>query len=256
MAMNIIVLSKLVPDLVEELELNDSATALDMTWLRLIINEFDDHAIEQAILLKERTDAHVSILAPDREGVDDILFTAAAKGADRLIKVTGDFESGVNNHALARVFAKIIKELDPDLILTGVESNEDMDGSIGPLIAGYLNLPYVGYVASVNLSNGIVEANKEYPGGLSVTMEVALPAVLGIQVAEVPPRYVAVSKVRQAMKTATIEEQEALELDLSGGPTVDRMYQPDIGEGATIIEGSLEDVAEDLINIFKELGVL
>ena len=253
--MKIIVLAKLVPDLVEELEIDDSGTTLDMTWLRLIINELDNHAIEQAILLKERTSADVTIVAPDIKGVDDILFTAAAKGADRLIKITGDYESGVNNHALARVLTKVIKNLEPDLILAGVEAHEDLDGSIGPLIAGYLDLPYIGYVAKVEFDNGKVVASKEYPGGLSVEMEVALPVVLGIQVAEEPPRYVAVSKVRQAMKTATIEEIEAGEFDLAGGPTIDRMYQPEVGEGAEILEGDLDDIAAKLIDIFDDLGV-
>ena len=253
--MNIVVLAKLVPDLVEELEIDDSGTALDMTWLRLIINEFDDHAIEEAILLKERTGANVTVLAPDIEGVDDILFTAAAKGADRLIKIVGDFESGVNNHGLARVLTPVIKDLQPDLILAGVEAHEDLDGSIGPLLAGYLDLPFIGYVASIQLEEGKATTTKEYPGGLSAEMEVALPAVLGIQVAEEPPRYVAVSKVRQAMKTAEIEELEAGDFDLSGGPTIDRMYQPEVGEGATIIDGSLDDIADSLIGIFKELGV-
>jgi electron transfer flavoprotein beta subunit len=253
--MNIIVLVKLVPDLVEELEIDDNGTALDMTWLRLIINELDDHAIEQAILLKERTSANVTIMAFDIEGIDDILFTAAAKGADRLIKISGDFDSGVNNHALARVLANVMKDFEPDLILAGVEANEDLDGSIGPLLAGYLDLAYIGYVASVELGDGKVVATKEYPGGLSAEMEVALPVVLGIQVAEEPPRYVAVSKVRQAMKTATIEEIEAGEFDLTGGPTIDRMYQPEVGEGAEILEGDLDDIADKLIDILKDLGV-
>ncbi len=253
--MKIAVLAKLVPDLVEELEIDDSGTALDLTWLRLIINELDDHAIEEAILLKERAGAEVIVLAPDIEGVDDILFTAAAKGADRLIKIMGDFESGVNNHAFARVLVPVMEELQPDLILAGVESHEDMDGSIGPLLAGYLDLPYIGYVASVELNNGKVSATKEYPGGLSVEMETSLPAVLGIQVAEEPPRYVAVSKVRQAMSTAQIEELEAGSFNLDGGPIVERMFQPEVGEGATIIEGSLDEIAATLIGIFKELGV-
>jgi electron transfer flavoprotein beta subunit len=253
--MKIVVIAKLVPDLVEELEIDDSGTALDMTWLRLIINELDDHAIEESILLKERTGAEVTVLAPDIEGVDDILFTAAAKGADRLIKVLGDFESGVNNHALARVLAPVMKDLEPDLILAGVEANEDLDGSIGPLLAGYLDLPYIGYVATVKLNGGNATATKEYPGGLSAEMEVTLPAVLGIQVAEEPPRYVAVSKVRQAMKNAEIEELKAGEFELEGGPIVERMYSPEIGEGATMIEGSLDDIADNLIGIFKELGV-
>jgi electron transfer flavoprotein beta subunit len=253
--MKIVVIAKLVPDLVEELEIDDSGTALDVTWLRLIINELDDHAIEEAILLKERYEAEVTVLAPDIEGVDDILFTASAKGADRLIKVLGDFESGVNNHALAKGLTSIIRDLEPDLILAGVEANEDLDGSIGPLLAGYLDYPYIGYVASVNLDSGTASATKEFPGGLSAEMEVPLPVVLGIQVAEQPPRYVAVSKVRQAMKTIEIEEIEIGELDIEGGPIVERMYQPEVGEGATMIAGSLEEISDNLISILKELGV-
>jgi electron transfer flavoprotein beta subunit len=253
--MKIVVLAKLVPDLVEELEIDDSGTALDMTWLRLIINELDDHAIEQSILLKEVTGAHVTVVAPDFEDIDDILFTASAKGADRLIKVLGDYESGVNNHAIARAFAPIISELAPDLILSGVQAHDDLDGSLGPLLAGYLDLPYVGYVASVSLGDGQATITKEYPGGLIAEMEVTLPAVLGIQVAEQPPRYVAVSKVRQAMKTAQIEEIEAGDFDLEGGPVVNRMYQPEVGDGATMLEGSLDDIADQLIGILKDLGV-
>lgn len=253
--MNIVVIAKLVPDLVEELEIDESGTALDMTWLRLIINELDDHAIEQSILLKEKIGAHVTVIAPNFEDIDDILYTASAKGADRLIKVTGDYESGVNNHALARTFAPIIADLSADLILCGVQAHDDQDGSIGPLLAGYLDLPYVGYVASTTVENGKATISKEYPGGLSAEMSVELPAVLGIQVAEEPPRYVAVSKVRQAMKTAEIEEVEAGEFDLDGGPSVGRMFQPEVGEGATILEGSLDDVADELIGILKELGV-
>ena len=130
--MNIIVIAGLVPDLVEELEIDSSGTALDTAWLRMIINEFDDHAIEQAILLKERDGGQVTVLAIDQEGIDEVLFTAAAKDADRLIKLLGDFEEGVNSHALARAFAEAIKDLAPDLILTGVQAHTNMDGAVGP----------------------------------------------------------------------------------------------------------------------------
>jgi electron transfer flavoprotein beta subunit len=253
--MNIVVLAKLVPDLVEELEIDDSGTALDMTWLRLIINELDDHAIEQSILLKEKTGAHVTVVAPDFEDIDDILFTASAKGADRLIKILGDYEAGINNHALARALVPVLRSLEPDLILSGVQANNDLDGSIGPLLAGYLHLPYVGYVAGVSLTDGLATIKKEYPGGLIAEMAVKLPAVLGIQAAEEPPRYVAVSKVRQAMKTSEVEEVEAGDFDLKGGPTINRMYQPEVGEGATMLEGSLDEIADQLIGILKELGV-
>lgn len=254
--MNIVVPIKVVPDLVEELTIDDSGAALDTDWLRLMLSEFDDHSIEQAILLKERDGGQVTVVAADAEGVDDVLYAAAAKGADRLIKLTGDFEQAINNHALARMFAAVVKELQPDLVLTGVQSYADMDGPVGPLMAEYLGMPYVGYVAGVAVSADRAMARKEYPGGLVAEMEVTLPAVLGIQASEDPPRYVAFSKIRQAMKTATIEEQSAEELDLSGALTVGRMFQPELGEGAEMLGEDADEVATRIVEILKDLDVL
>lgn len=254
--MKIAVPIKFVPDLVEELNIDSSGAALDTSWLRFIINEFDDHAIEQAILLKERSGAEVTVLCAEGEGVDDILFTAAAKGADRLVKLTGADANTMNSHAAARVLADLLKEIQPDLILTGVQAHNDLDGSVGALLAEYLGMPYVGYVAGVTLADGKVIARKEYPGGIIAEMEVKLPAVLGIQAAEQPPRYVAYSKISQMAKTAKIEERAVPALDASGSAAVTRMFKPEPVERATIIEGGPEEVAERLIGIFKELGVM
>jgi electron transfer flavoprotein beta subunit len=254
--MNIVVLIKLVPDLVEELTIDDSGTNLDMDWVRLIINEFDDHAMEQAMLLKERSEARVTVIAPEDDGVDDVLFTAVAKGADKVIKLVGEFEEGVNSHALAHAFTSVVQDLQPDLVLIGVQAHDDIDGAVGPLLAEYLGMPYVGYISGVTMEDGKSKVRKEYPGGLIAEMEIVLPAVLGIQAAESPPRYVAISKVRQAMKSATIDEQEVVELDPSGGPTVSRMFQPETGARATMIEGDEEEIASKLVEIFKEIGVL
>ncbi|OGN90435.1 MAG: hypothetical protein A2Y88_00430 [Chloroflexi bacterium RBG_13_48_10] len=254
--MNIIVPVKLVPDLVEELTIDSNGNALDTAWLRLIINEFDDHAIEQAILLKERTGALVTVLSTNVEGVDDLLFTAAAKGADRLIKLNGDIEGGVNNHALARSIATLIRDLKPDLILTGVQAHNDLDGSVGPLLAEYLGMPYIGYISGVNVTGNKAILRKEYPGGLIGEIQVTLPALLGIQAAEQPPRYVAISKVRQMMKTMSIEELDLATLDASGGPIVSRMFQPEASDRATMLPENADEAASQLIDLFKDLGVL
>ena len=253
---NIVAIVKMVPDLVEELEINDEGTGLDRDWLRLIINEFDNHAIEQAILLKERNSGEVTVVAPDAEGVEDMLFTIAAKGADHLIKLTGDLEEGANNHALARAFAETAKAHQPDLILTGVQANDDLDGPIGPLVAEYLGMPYIGYISGVTVNCEKAIVRKEYPGGLIGEMEVTLPAVLGIQAGEEPPRYVAISKVRQMMKTSEIEEQGILELDAASEVVASRMYLPEATKRAEMIEGDEEEIAAKLVAIFKEVGAL
>jgi electron transfer flavoprotein beta subunit len=254
--MNIISIIKLVPDLVEELAVDDSGVALDKEWLRLIINEFDEHSVEQAILVKEKVGGQVTVIAPDFEGTDDVLFAALARGTDRIVKLTGDFEDGVNNHALARACAAVIRDLQPDMILTGVQASDDLDGSVGPLLAEMLGLPYAGYVAGVSVTDGSASILKEYPGGLKAEMNVTLPAVLGIQAAEQPPRYVAISKIRQAMKTAAIEEIPVGDLDQSGAPVVERMYQPEIGERAEMLEGDEDEIAEKIIGILQDEGLL
>jgi electron transfer flavoprotein beta subunit len=254
--MNIIVPVKLVPDLVEELSIDASGAALDTAWLRMIINEFDDHAIEQAILIKEQTGAYVIVLSTNIEGVDDLLFAAAARGADKLIKLNGDFKTGMNNHALAHAMAPIIRDLKPDLILTGVQAHNDLDGSIGPQLAELLGMPYIGYISGIDISGENAIVRKEYPGGLIGEMQASIPAVFGIQAAEQPPRYVAISKVRQMMKTMGIEELDSASLDASEAPVINRMFQPEAAEHATMFSENAEDAATQLVNLFKELGTL
>jgi len=70
--MNIVVVVKLVPDLVEEIEIDGDGKSVDTTFMRLIINEPDDHALEQAIILKEREGGEVTILGPSMEDIDGV----------------------------------------------------------------------------------------------------------------------------------------------------------------------------------------
>ena len=253
----IVVISRLVPDLVEELEIAPNGKALDLAWLRLIINEFDNHAIEQAVILKEKIGANVTVISLEAEGVEDMLFTTAAKGADRLIKLTGlDEEAKPTNQSLAQSLAELLKEINPDLILTGVQAHDDLTGDLGPQIAEFLDLPYVGYISGVSVDGPLAKTFKEYPGGLLAEMEISLPAVLGIQASEQPPRYVAISKVRQMMSTASIEEQAIGDLDVEGDFVIDRMYLPEATEKAEMLEGSEEEIAAQLTSILQDLGLL
>ncbi len=83
--------------------------------------------------------------------MDDFLFTAPLK-----VPINSSNLQAISTipttTALARVYADLLKELQPDLILTGVQAHNDLDGSIGPLLAEYLGLPYVGYVAGLTIT--------------------------------------------------------------------------------------------------------
>ncbi|MFN2274269.1 MAG: electron transfer flavoprotein subunit beta/FixA family protein [Anaerolineales bacterium] len=254
--MKIVVLVKLVPDLVDELEITPEGNALDTTYMRLIPNEFDDHAIEQAILIKEAVGGEVTVVCPDMDGADDLLFTSAAKGADHLIKLTNGFSQHLNSHALVRAFKQVVDSLSPDIILTGVQSYDSYDGSVGPLLAAASEMPYAGYISDVKVENGECRARKEYPGGLTAELKVKLPAIFGIQASGQPPRYVAISKVRQAMKSTEIESRQVSSPDESGGPQVEKMYMPESAERAEMLAGDEEQVSERIVQILKERGLV
>jgi electron transfer flavoprotein beta subunit len=256
MAIKIVSAVQLVPDLVEELVIDPASNQLDRTSIRWVLNEFDDYAIEQSILLKERNGGKVTVIAPDFEGAEDVLFNAAAKGADELLKLCADFEGDFNQHAMARLFAPFVKQAQPDLVLTGVQVHFQNDGALGPILAQELGWPYTGYVSGIRIDNGKAIVRKEYPGGVIAELEVTLPAVIGVQSADTPPRYVSISKIRQVMKTAKIAEEEAGDLDLNGGLPVQRLFQPESTAHATMIEGDTAEVSTRLVAIFKEAGLI
>ncbi len=88
--MNLFVLLKTVPDTVEELTVAADQKSLDAEWLRFKLSDADEHALEQALLLKEKHGGTVTVVAMDAPELDESLFMAFAKGADRVVKLTGD----------------------------------------------------------------------------------------------------------------------------------------------------------------------
>jgi electron transfer flavoprotein beta subunit len=261
--MKILVLLKMVPDVVEELEVAPDGKGLDLEFLRMILSEPDDHALEEALILKERYGGSVTVAALDAPDVDDVLYTALAKGADRAVKVA-DIEPGTTTRTAAAALAGVLREstglLPADLILTGSQAIDDLDGLVAPLLAHSQGLPYVGIVTQVRADEAARTATviKEYPGGVRGEFETPLPVVLGIQSAEKPPRYVPVAKVRAAMKSQPIETAAALTAADAGGPLAEvmAMSKPVVTGAAEMIEGSPEDIAGRLCGIFAEKGVL
>jgi len=256
MPLNIAVPLRLVPDLVEELEIAPDKTRL-AEGLRLITNEFDEQALEQALILKEKHGAKVTVFALKGPEALEALATAVAKGADDPVQLAVDAPDGLTNHGLSSALAGAVKAGGYDLVLVGVQAVADLDGPLGGLLAARLALPYVGVVAGVQVDPAGRRAvvSKEFPGGLSETLEVQLPAVLGVQAAERTPRYVPVSKVRGMMKQLKLREA-TYPVEDGGGLTVRLLSRPQVAARAEILEGSAEDVAGRLVLILQEKGIL
>lgn len=255
--MNIIVALKHVPNLVDELELNDDGTDLDFDSVDFTLNEWDEQAVEEAVLIKEASGGEVTAVGVDLiEELDGVLHTALAKGVDKAAKIVGDFEPGMSSHTQAQFLAEAIKEMSPDIVLTGVQAPDDRDGQIAPMLAAYLDMPYVGVVTGVKIADGKATVHKEYAGGVMGEFEITLPLVVGIQAASQPPRYAPVSKVRQMAKTATIDEIEVGDEGPGAGSTVRQMAPPVSTGHAEMIEGDAGEVAERIVEILKERGLL
>ncbi|MDQ7842360.1 MAG: electron transfer flavoprotein subunit beta [Armatimonadota bacterium] len=255
--MKIAVLLTMVPDPVEELEIDPSGTALDTQWLRYVLSESDDHALEQALLLKERHGAQVTALALDYGDVDQTLFTALAKGADEAVKIAPAPEGSVTRHEAAAIFAAILRRRPADLVLTGVQAINDLDGHLAGLLAGLLDLPYVGVTRSVEPApDGTVLVQKEYPGGVAAEISVPLPAVIGVISAPQPPRYVPVARIREVMRTRSIGTEALPAIGAQPVPAIRRLYKPTAAGGATMLAGTPEEVARELVAVLVDRGVL
>lgn len=247
--MNTVVLLKRVPDLVEDLEVDGSGRALVAEHLKLTLNEFDEHALEEALLLKEDGGGEVTVVALDSADVDKMLFTALAKGADRAIKVTGVGAVG-GTRELAGVFSDVLGSISHDLVLTGVQASDDVDGQLAPTVAANLGVPCIEVITGVEAGAGTVTVHKEYAGGVLGEFEMTLPGVLGIQAARQSPRYAPVSRVRQIQESATLDEVAGA----GGGDgrfSIVVMTPPKAGEGAQML-----DSVEELIAVLDSKGVI
>jgi electron transfer flavoprotein beta subunit len=263
---NILVVLRMVPDVVEEFEIGLDGKSLDLGFARMVLSESDDHALEQALVIKERDGGTVTVLALDAPEIDEVLFAALAKGTDRAVKITGA-EQGVTTREAAHVIAQVISSepglKDADLVLTGTQAINDLDGLMAPLLGHELGLPFLGIVTRLvpDPSARVAMAMKEFPHGTRGEFEVALPAVFGIQAAEKPPRYVPVAKVRAVMKAKkidclSVESPTATEEPGLSLLNVLAMRKPEAAGHAEILQGSAQETADALCAILAERGLL
>lgn len=251
--MNIAVLLRAVPDPVEELELDGED--LDRDFLGYVLNEFDDHALEEGLLLKEETGGTLTAYAlGNADEVSQMLHTAIAKGADGA-KMLGEDLDAVDAHAQAATFVEALDGGGYDLVLSGVQASDEVDGQVAMLVASGLGLPHVSVVVGTEADGGSLKVTKEYWAGITAQYHVRLPAVLGIQTAREAPRYVAVARIRQAQDSGALEEVDIDQPENSSGITITKMRIPEVGEGAEMIGGDEEAAAERVLAILQSAGV-
>lgn len=253
--MHVAAVLRLVPDLAGELEIAEDGKDIDREWVDLRLNEFDDHALEEAVLLKEAVGAKVTAVALDGEGADRMLQMAFARGVDQAFKITHDMDGTIASRAAAPLLAAAVRQLGADLVLTGVQTPDDMFGQLAPYLGAALGWPQVSAVSGVRVADAAVLVQQEFSGGVSATLRVRLPAVLGIQTASRPIRYVSGTRLRQAVG----QKIAALAVDAIPDATfadVAQLVMPERTGGAIMLDGDARSVARQLHDLLAARGLV
>ena len=264
--MDIVVCVKHVPDTTEaEIAIRDDGRGIKKEGLVFDINEADNYAVEEALLLKEEFDGSITVLTVGPPEADETLRMCLAKGADQAVRLTDERFEGSDGYATARILAEAIKDMDYDLVLTGVQADDDGSAQVGVTLAEVLGIPHAALVVSTETEEDEdrMTVHRELEGGLHEVLEIELPALLTIQTGINEPRYASIFGIRKAMK----KQIEVLNLDdlelaeeavgeAGSRTSLVKLFIPVVTAQATILEGSPEEVSGELVTIFKNEGVI
>ena len=262
--MDIIVCVKHVPETAEaEITIDKSGKRIETEDLVFDINEWDDYALEEAVLLKEKLGGAVTAVTVGPEDADSTLRKCLARGADRAIRLTDKAFEGSDGYATAKILHNTIKDLPYDLILTGAQAGDDGYAQVGVTLAELLGIPHATMVKKTEPTEAHVKVNRELEGGLEEIIEVKLPALLTIQTGINEPRYVSIMGIRKArskeirvlgLKELGIQEDEVGEA--GSWMTVETMFIPPAEKEAEILAGSLDEVASKITDILRARGLI
>jgi len=262
--MEIVVCVKQVPATAEvDLVVDESGTGVRSEGLVQEMNEWDEYAIEEALLIKERLGGSVTAITVGPEGADAVLRRCLAKGADHAIWLKDEAFEGGDAYATAKVLHAAIKGLEYDLVFTGAQAGDDGYSAVGGILSELLGVAHAQMVKQVEVGEGSLLVNRELEGGLEEALELPTPALLSIQTGINEPRYVSIMGIRKARKKE-ITVMGLDDLGLSGDDVgeagswmrVQRVYAPPMEKEPEILSGSPEEIAGRLVEIFRSRGLI
>jgi electron transfer flavoprotein beta subunit len=196
--LNIVVCVKQVPDTTAEKRLG-SDNRLDRASVENILNPFDEYAVEEAIQIKERQGADVTVLCLGPQSAETALRKALSMGADSAVLVSDPTLAGSDTLGTAYTLAMALKKLPFDLILTGMQSTEARTGQVPAAIGEFLNLPVLALASKLELNGGMARIHRQTEGA-TVVLEGKLPALVSVSKGINEPRYPGVKGIMMAKR--------------------------------------------------------
>ncbi len=260
--MEILVCIKKVPDTSEnEITINRDGNDIEREDLVYSVNEWDNYAVEEAIQIRDKVGGSVTVVSVGDEEDEEVIRREMAMGADKGILLSDKAFEGSDGRGIAGIIKAEVKKSNFDLIMTGALA-DDGAGQVGGMLAAMLDLPYASLVTSLEIiDDKKIKVGREIEGGNLEMFEIDLPCVISIQTGINEPRYVGIRGIR---KVASVEipvygaEHLGLSPDTLGGAgsKIKKLdyFMPETGEGAEILEGSSDEIAEKLVELLKARG--
>jgi electron transfer flavoprotein beta subunit len=246
--MKIIVSIKQVPVRDSQLRIDSSGRWIAESDLSFEINEPDAYALEEALQLKEKHGGEVIALCAGPARAAQTIREALAKGADRAIHIEEEHLSTLDTLGLAKLLAKAAGPEKPDLILTGLQSDDLGYGQTGVVLAEVLGLPHGTIIMQVEKQDTGIRVKRELEDGWFQHVEMPLPAVLTIQSGINKLRYATLMGIKKA-KTKEIKKLTPTELEAASASTavIEKVYAPQRSKQTQLLEGTAREAAAKLV---------
>ncbi|HEV8360650.1 MAG TPA: electron transfer flavoprotein subunit beta/FixA family protein [Candidatus Thermoplasmatota archaeon] len=258
--MDIVVCVKRVPETEAGIRLKPDGSDIERSGLAYDLNDFDNYALEEALRIKEKKIGTVTVVTVGGPECDETLRQCLAKGADAAVRAWSDDMRGSDEVAVARILGAAIKGLKHDLVLCGVQSEDEDASVVPPALAEFLNLPSLTVVTKTDVGDGAIKVHRELEGGLLAVVEAPLPALLSIQTGLNEPRLAALRGILAA-KSKPITVKTSADLGLAGQvgsasakTKLVKLVPPPAGQGARMLQGNDEAQAKELAMLLREKG--
>jgi electron transfer flavoprotein beta subunit len=250
--MKIVVAIKQVPARDSQLKIAPGGQWIEEEDLTHEINEPDAYALEAGLQLKEKHGGEVVALClgPSRAG--QTIREALAKGADRAIHIETEDLGALDPLCAARLMAAALKTEAPDLVLTGLQSDDLGYGQTGPILAELLGLPHATLIMEVDVQGAGIRVKRELEDGWFQHVEMPLPALLSIQSGISKLRYATLMGIKKA-KSKEVRRLAPADLGGAGAATVamSRIYLPERAKQTQLFEGDPKTAATKLVEKLK-----
>ena len=233
-----------------QLRVNDAKTWIRDESASFELNEPDAYALEEALRLKEKHGGEVVVCSAGPARASQVIREALARGADRAIHVESDALASADAFTVAEALAAAIRDEKVDLVLTGLQSDDQGFGQVGVVLAEKLGIPGATIIMEVQVSDGLLRVKRELEGGWFQWITLPLPALLTIQSGINQLRYATLKGIMAAKKKEI--KKVAMPPDLRPGQTIVGLAVPTRAKQTHMIDGSAGDAAKELVRVLRE----